>query len=336
MKISFGARGKEVRDIQSRLMRLNYDLGIAKADGVFGKLTEEAVKNFQARAGLTPTGIVDELTWQKLFEESLFLGERLLYLHFPYFRGRDVRDLQFKLVNLGFNPGPIDGVFGPKTEKALKEFQRSAGLIVDGICGPETLAFLEKFKGRHSEKDEVPAYPYREVITPFPRWLKIALFLSSSKRKENLDKNYLLSLMGRLSRIFTAWGIPCYFLETLSQKFEKGDLLLSFGTLASKVKLFPVEVLLEHPDEGLRAREGESLAGSIAQKLQERFPLLAKNKVQVKAAKDFPPNVLAVSFSFTFGGEFLELISKNEEAQQRLAGAITEGIKEYFGGKQKR
>src|SRR5262249_7335055 len=42
--------------------------------------------------------------------------------------------------NLGFNPGPIDGIFGPMTKAALMAFQRSRGITVDGICGPQTRA----------------------------------------------------------------------------------------------------------------------------------------------------------------------------------------------------
>jgi peptidoglycan hydrolase-like protein with peptidoglycan-binding domain len=53
-------------------------------------------------------------------------------------RGTDVAALQQKLIELGFSPGPLDGVFGPLTKMALMAFQRSRGIIVDGICGPQT------------------------------------------------------------------------------------------------------------------------------------------------------------------------------------------------------
>lgn len=57
-------------------------------------------------------------------------------------RGSDVRDLQNRLKNLGYDPGPIDGIFGPKTEAAVKKFQQDNGLVVDGIVGPKTYAAL--------------------------------------------------------------------------------------------------------------------------------------------------------------------------------------------------
>jgi putative chitinase len=53
-------------------------------------------------------------------------------------RGPEVVQLQQKLMEAGFNPGATDGVFGPRTETAVKAFQRSRGLVADGIVGPRT------------------------------------------------------------------------------------------------------------------------------------------------------------------------------------------------------
>src|SRR5438552_663664 len=50
-------------------------------------------------------------------------------------RGSEVRHMQKQLAVLGFRPGPIDGIFGPHTEAALKAFQRSRGLAPDGVFG---------------------------------------------------------------------------------------------------------------------------------------------------------------------------------------------------------
>jgi hypothetical protein len=54
----------------------------------------------------------------------------------------DVALLQKHLAALGFNPGPVDGVYGPKTAAAVKRFQQQAGVLVDGIVGPITLGRL--------------------------------------------------------------------------------------------------------------------------------------------------------------------------------------------------
>lgn len=57
--------------------------------------------------------------------------------------GPEVVQLQEKLKALGFNPGNIDGIFGTGTEAALIAFQKSAGLLADGIAGPRTLSALQ-------------------------------------------------------------------------------------------------------------------------------------------------------------------------------------------------
>lgn len=58
-------------------------------------------------------------------------------------RGGDVADLQRKLNGWFIMPRLItDGIFGPKTEAAVRNFQRQVGLAVDGIAGPATMAAL--------------------------------------------------------------------------------------------------------------------------------------------------------------------------------------------------
>jgi hypothetical protein len=54
----------------------------------------------------------------------------------------EVRILQQKLIDLGFNPGKIDGNFGPTTEMAVIAFQVKRGLSADGIVGPSTAKVL--------------------------------------------------------------------------------------------------------------------------------------------------------------------------------------------------
>ena len=57
-------------------------------------------------------------------------------------RGMGVEALQNRLSNLGYNVGPVDGIFGKMTLKAVKNFQRVEGLYRDGIVGPLTWAKL--------------------------------------------------------------------------------------------------------------------------------------------------------------------------------------------------
>lgn len=56
--------------------------------------------------------------------------------------GPSVRELQTLLRNNGFDPGPIDGIFGQRTQSAVIAFQRSRGLVPDGIVGVQTWTAL--------------------------------------------------------------------------------------------------------------------------------------------------------------------------------------------------
>ncbi|HHW71541.1 MAG TPA: peptidoglycan-binding protein, partial [Clostridiales bacterium] len=72
-------------------------------------------------------------------------------------RGSQVKELQNKLNELGYNCGKADGIFGSRTQKAVKDFQRANGLSVDGIVGPKTLAAL--YDGKTSSNATSPSKP---------------------------------------------------------------------------------------------------------------------------------------------------------------------------------
>lgn len=54
--------------------------------------------------------------------------------------GTEVRNIQTRLKSWGYLDGKVDGIYGAKTEAAVKKFQRKHGLTPDGIAGPATLA----------------------------------------------------------------------------------------------------------------------------------------------------------------------------------------------------
>lgn len=56
--------------------------------------------------------------------------------------GKEVRQIQEKLKRWGYYTGSVDGIYGSKTEQAVKKFQRSNGLTADGIAGKATLAAM--------------------------------------------------------------------------------------------------------------------------------------------------------------------------------------------------
>lgn len=109
---------------------------------------EDRIAAFQQSRALPVSGLLDPHTWKTLIEAGFRLGDRLLYIRHPFMRGEDIATLQNKLGSLGFDAGRVDGIFGPETAKALKEFQRNTGLPVDGICGPTTVDELSRVFGR--------------------------------------------------------------------------------------------------------------------------------------------------------------------------------------------
>jgi N-acetylmuramoyl-L-alanine amidase len=94
-----------------------------------------------------------EQTWNTLVEAGFRLGDRFLYRRTPMQRGDDVADLQQRLCTLGFDAGRVDGIFGDGTSRALAEFQRNAGLPVDGIVGGATLGELLRLASRHHDPE---------------------------------------------------------------------------------------------------------------------------------------------------------------------------------------
>jgi N-acetylmuramoyl-L-alanine amidase len=143
--LSRGARGEAVRDIQARLAGLGYGID-PREHGEFGSSTERGVREFQQRRRLMVDGRVGDETWNELVEAGYSLGDRVLYLRYPFNRGDDVRALQAALNLLGFDAGREDGILGERTEGAVLEFQRNVGLPPDGIVGTTTVDALRRLR----------------------------------------------------------------------------------------------------------------------------------------------------------------------------------------------
>ncbi|WP_413166772.1 peptidoglycan-binding domain-containing protein [Capilliphycus salinus ALCB114379] len=135
--LQLGKTGNDVNYLQSRLNLLGANLRI---DGIFGYDTEVAVKKFQRDNDLAVDGIVGTLTWRVLLEITTAPIENP-DSDFPILKagnsGESVVELQTRLNNTGANLR-VDGVFGAKTAKAVRDFQARIGLEVDGIVGALT------------------------------------------------------------------------------------------------------------------------------------------------------------------------------------------------------
>lgn len=127
-----GDRGQAVRDVQHLLRERGYQLAV---DGIFGPLTDGAVRALQKERSLAVDGIVSPNTWVALIVQ-VAQGAR----------GDAVRAVQEELairVEAG-NPDlevEVDGVFGPRTDASVRTFQEGVARAVpmfpiDGIVGP--------------------------------------------------------------------------------------------------------------------------------------------------------------------------------------------------------
>jgi len=99
--------------------------------------------------------------------------------------GAEVQQLQGRLSELGFRPGPADGDFGPRTQEAVRAFQRSQSLAPDGVVGPQTHAALQSPDTdaiAEANRPYTPGdYPRMQVYEPGSRE-QVALFEEAARR----------------------------------------------------------------------------------------------------------------------------------------------------------
>lgn len=145
----FGDHGMMVLLLQDKLRVLGY-LN-SRVTNNFSRTTENAVRRFQRDNNLTETGIVDEVTWNALFERTGATMEAFPVTPFslskPVLRlgdsGPYVEQLQMQLAQLLYYTGLMDGFFGTSTQSAVRQFQSVNNLTVDGVVGRATWAALD-------------------------------------------------------------------------------------------------------------------------------------------------------------------------------------------------
>lgn len=130
-----GSSGAQVTAAQTLLNQQGYDAGTA--DGQFGTRTATAVQAFQSAHGLTADGVVGARTWTGLLAAGTT----------PVLRegstGAAVQRLQRALTAALGRTVSTDGIFGPATAQAVRDYQSGRGLGADGIVGAGTWSALQ-------------------------------------------------------------------------------------------------------------------------------------------------------------------------------------------------
>jgi peptidoglycan hydrolase-like protein with peptidoglycan-binding domain len=140
-----GSSGTSVEQLQAFLEAFRNDPG--PVDGIFGPLTTTAVRTFQAWRGLTVDGIVGSITRQEVANLAEWAAHASVLdpdgRHMSMgARGGDVAELQGLLKVVGFDAGTPDGIFGSRTTGAVRAFQESHGILIDGVVGRGTRTAL--------------------------------------------------------------------------------------------------------------------------------------------------------------------------------------------------
>jgi N-acetylmuramoyl-L-alanine amidase len=139
-----GDHGPAVVEIRTILSILGL-LGDPDGGAEYDAGTEVAVRAFQQSRGLSVDGKVGDETWRALDAARWRLGQRALYQAVTEpLVGDDVRQLQERLLEMGYDLGRADGVYGGYTARAVAQFQREVGLVPDGSCGPATMNALRR------------------------------------------------------------------------------------------------------------------------------------------------------------------------------------------------
>ena len=126
--IKLNSTGKDVTFAQKQLkVYIPSEAYYVIVDGFFGSVTETAMKAFQKKSGLTQDGIVGGGTWPRL-GPNVYAGMTSYWN-----TTRSIEEVQRILKISGRYQGEIDGVFGVGTQNAIKNFQTTYQLIVDGI-----------------------------------------------------------------------------------------------------------------------------------------------------------------------------------------------------------
>lgn len=300
--LRLGDRGAAVAEVRSALAGLGLlppePVPVPPDGAVYDVAVEHAVRSFQQRRGLATDGRVGYDTYRALKEASYRLGARtLIYQLAAPMAGDDVGELQSRLMELGYDTGRADGLFGVRTDRALRTFQREYGLAEDGIFGPTTMASLNQLgrkvtggsphRIREEEAVRVSGRQLRGkriVVDPGHGGNDTGVVVTGARGPVR-ESEIMWDLAARLEGRLSATGVEVYLsrprgvgptdLERAALANELGaDLVISLHADAAP-STTPSGVATFHfgTDAGATSAAGELLAGFIQREIVARTGL---------------------------------------------------------------
>jgi N-acetylmuramoyl-L-alanine amidase len=250
------------------------------------ELSPDEIRSFQQERGLHITGELDSATLRALEESRWKLGDRSLNLQpSPMMHGDDIATLQSRLTEMGFNCGRVDGIFGPMTESAVKEFQKSVGAKVDGRCGPATIIALLRLtktisggtpavlRESATQKNRGPALANKVIVLdPGSGVEEAEIMLDIARRVEGR----LLALGATVFLTRGALNNPSESERIAFANQSNADLLISIhGEINSSAQARGVATFFYGSDaHGIHSVVGERFASLVQREIAARTDLL--------------------------------------------------------------
>ena len=230
--IKLGVTGSEVLRLQKRLQELGYYTSAkdsrCKADDV------AAIRAFQKKNGLDVDGVAGYDTQVLLYSTNAIMdnGQLAGSLGMSYetlkkgMYGDEVKAMQNRLIELGYLSGKADGYYGTDTAEAVYYFQKTNGLVRDGIAGEKTLIKLYATNAVKNPETSATATPTAKPTTP-PATITTALMRKGDSNESVKIMQQKLISLGYLTG--TADGVFGNKTFTALKEFQKANALYADG-----------------------------------------------------------------------------------------------------------
>ena len=208
-----------VAQVINTLVRLGFLTSPTKG---LDSVAVDALKAFQQERGLVISGEINENTLIALEEARWKLGDRVLqYTPQKALRGDDVATLQTRLIEMGFDCGKADGIYGARTESAVKEFQKSVGEKADGSCGPATIMSLMRLVKTVSGGSPVALRDTAHRAVRGPALANKVIVIDPSSNIE--DREIAFDIAQRLEGRLIALGVTVFLTRSAQTNPSDGD-----------------------------------------------------------------------------------------------------------------